>query len=163
MKIAYGNSRYTKKWSNKEITFGDLCNRCRPPLRTAETVEEYKKMSKAQRDDIKDRGGFVLGHLKDGVRKANTVACRSAITLDADNADVVFLKRYESSSPHHTILYSTHGHTPESPRYRLIIMASRDMSAEEYAAVSRLVANEIGMDYFDDCSATCSLIEKIGA
>jgi len=152
MKIAYGNSRFAKKWSNKEIEFGDLCLRCRTPLRTAETVTEYKKMSKAQRDDIKDRGGFVLGHLREGTRKANMVACRSAITLDADYADVSFIERYEATRMHHTILYSTHSHTPEAPRYRLIIMVNRDMTPDEYSAVSRLVANEIGMDYFDDCT-----------
>jgi len=152
MKIAYGNSRFAKKWSNKEITFGDLCYRFRNPLRTAETVAEYKKMTKAERDDIKDHGGFVLGHLKEGTRRANMVACRSAITLDADYADVDFLKRYEKERMHHTILYSTHSHTPEAPRFRLIIMVDRDMTPDEYSAVSRLVANEIGMDYFDDCT-----------
>ncbi len=47
-------------------------------------------------------------------------------------------------------IYSTHKHTPESPRLRLIIPLSREISEEEYPAVGRMVAKDIGLDYFDD-------------
>ena len=73
MKIAYGNSRMEKKWKNKEISWEDFCKRVRVPAVTTETVEEYRKMSKKQQDDIKDVGGFVGGHLKEGRRKSGTV------------------------------------------------------------------------------------------
>lgn len=38
-------------------------------VRTSETMEQYRKMSKAKQDSIKDVGGFVLGKLKGGRRK----------------------------------------------------------------------------------------------
>lgn len=47
-------------------------------------------------------------------------------------------------------MYSTHKHTPENPRLRLIIPLAREISEEEYAAVSRMVAKEIGIELFDD-------------
>ena len=47
-------------------------------------------------------------------------------------------------------LNSTHKHTPEKPRLRLIIPLSHEISPDEYMAVSRKVAEEIGMELFDD-------------
>ena len=47
-------------------------------------------------------------------------------------------------------IYSTHKHTPEAPRLRLIMPLKRDISEDEYPAVARKVASEIGMDMFDD-------------
>ena len=40
LKVAYGNSRNAKKWSNKTICYDDLKNRLRTPIRTTETMEE---------------------------------------------------------------------------------------------------------------------------
>ena len=57
--IAYGNSCYAKTWSNKTTTFDELCERLKNTVRTTETVEEYPKFSRADRDRIKDKGGFV--------------------------------------------------------------------------------------------------------
>ena len=47
-------------------------------------------------------------------------------------------------------IYSTHKHTPEHPRLRMIIPLSREVSEEEYPAVARMVAKDIGIDLFDD-------------
>lgn len=47
-------------------------------------------------------------------------------------------------------VYSTHKHTPEKPRLRLLIPLSRNVSADEYGAVARKVAHDIGMEQFDD-------------
>lgn len=41
---------------------------CASPIYTSETAEEYPKLPKGQRDDIKDKGGFVAGHLRDNRR-----------------------------------------------------------------------------------------------
>ena len=70
------------------------------PNYTSETSEEYKKMSKAQQDQIKDVGGFVGGVLKDGIRSATTVVVRSLLTLDVDNASLTFLDEYLDCSMH---------------------------------------------------------------
>ncbi|MDD3277207.1 MAG: hypothetical protein PHP93_09175, partial [Kiritimatiellales bacterium] len=150
LKIAYGNSRMSKNWSNKKVTFEALCEWLKTTQRTTETVEEYRKMPKARRDEVKDVGGYVLGHLRGGRRKKDTVESRSGLTLDVDHADRGFLDRVRLECPNKCVIYSTHSHTPEEPRLRLIIPTSREMPPEEYAAVSRLFAEELGMDYFDD-------------
>lgn len=116
LKIAYGDSRLSKRWVNKKTTFDELCERFRNTRRTTETVAEYQKFSKDRRDAAKDVGGFVLGHLKTGRRKKDTVESRSGITLDADYAGLGFIDSVEMLFSHKCAIYSTHSHTPEVPR-----------------------------------------------
>ena len=150
MKIAYGNSRMEKKWKNNEISWEDFCKRVSTTQTTTETVDEYRKMSKPQQDSIKDVGGFVAGHLKAGRRKNGTVLCRSMLTLDMDHGSADILDELDMFNSHKMCIYSTHKHTPEAPRLRLIMPLKRDVSEDEYPAVARKVAQEIGMDMFDD-------------
>ena len=150
MKIAYGNSRMEKKWKNNEISWDDFCKRVSTTQTTTETVEEYRKMSKPQQDSIKDVGGFVAGHLKAGRRKNGTVLCRSMLTFDMDHGSEDILDELDMFNSHKMCIYSTHKHTPEAPRLRLIMPLTRDVSEDEYPAVARKVAQEIGMDMFDD-------------
>jgi hypothetical protein len=135
LKIAYANSRDSKTWINKAISYEDLKNRLRIPIRTTETVQEYAKMNKPQRDAIKDHGGFVGGKLKNGIRQIKFVECRSLITLDGDQISRDFLERYEELIPYTNCLYTTHSHTPENPRVRLIFPLTRDINSEEYVLV----------------------------
>jgi len=150
MKIAYGNSRMDKKWKNSDISWEDFCSRVKTTQRTTETVEEYRKMKKGGQDSIKDVGGFVGGHLKDGRRKKGNVLSRSVLTLDMDYGTSSIWGELCTFFPYQCCIYSTHKHTPENPRLRLIIPLSRDVGEEEYAAVSRMVAKEVGIDLFDD-------------
>ena len=150
MKIAYGNSRMDKKWKNTDISWEDFCSRVKTTQRTTETVEEYRKMRKGGQDSIKDVGGFVGGHLKDGRRKKGNVLSRSMLTLDMDYGTSTIWEEISTFFPYQCCIYSTHKHTPENPRLRLIIPLLRDVGEEEYAAVSRMVAKEIDIDLFDD-------------
>ena len=150
MKIAYGNSRMEKRWKNNEISWDDFCRRVSTTQTTTETVEEYRKMTKPQQDAVKDVGGFVGGHLRGGRRKNGTVLCRSMLTLDMDHGTQDILDELSLLNSHELCVYSTHKHTPEAPRLRLIFPLKRDVSEEEYPALARKVAQEIGMDLFDD-------------
>lgn len=150
MKIAYGNSRMEKRWKNNEISWDDFCRRVSTTQTTTETVEEYRKMTKPQQDVVKDVGGFVGGHLRGGRRKTGTVLCRSMLTLDMDHGTPDILDELALLNSHELCVYSTHKHTPEAPRLRLIFPLKRDVSEEEYPALARKVAQEIGMDLFDD-------------
>ena len=150
MKIAYGNSRMEKKWKNNDISWDDFCKRVSTTQTTTETVEEYRKMTKPQQDNIKDVGGFVGGHLRGGRRKTGTVLCRSMLTLDMDHGTPDVLDELSMFNSHEMCIYSTHKHTPEAPRLRLIMPLKRDVSEDEYPVLARKVAQEIGMDMFDD-------------
>lgn len=150
MKIAVGNSRMDKKWINRDITWEDLCKKVSVTQRTTETVEEYRKLKKGMQDSIKDVGGFVGGHLRQGRRKNGMVLCRSMLTLDMDYGKPDIWDEIAMLHDFKCCVYSTHKHTPEAPRLRLIIQLSREVTEEEYPAVARMVAKEIGIDLFDD-------------
>lgn len=150
MKIAVGNSRMDKKWKNREISWEELCQRVSSTIRTTETVEEYRKLKKGAQDNIKDVGGFVGGQLREGRRKNGMVLCRSMLTLDMDYGEPGIWDEIDLLHDFRCCVYSTHKHTPEHPRLRMIIPLARGISEEEYPAVARMVAKEIGIDLFDD-------------
>ena len=150
IKVCIGNSRKERYWNLVEMDLKDFENRISTTTRTAETVAQYRKLNKAKQDDIKDVGGFVLGNLKDGKRKKNSVLSRSGISLDMDYATIETVEQLEMLFDFKCWIYSTHKHTPEKPRLRLIIPLMREVLPDEYCALSRKIAEEIGIELFDD-------------
>lgn len=148
--IAIGKSRFEKKWKNSTITWGELSKKLSKTHRTHETVQAYSAMKKAEQDTIKDVGGFVGGHLKEGRRTSGSVANRSLISLDADFAPADLWDDIELSADYAILAYSTHKHTQKKPRLRLLIPLARPVSPEEYEAAARKIAAEFGIDNFDD-------------
>lgn len=147
--VSTGNSRMEKKWNFEEMELEAFKERIATTHRTSETVAQYKKMTKAQQDDIKDVGGFVLGRLKGGRRKKDCVLSRSAITLDMDYGTEGILDEIEMFHDMKIFVYSTHKHTKENPRLRLIVFLTREVTPDEYGAVSRMIAKDIGIELFD--------------
>ncbi len=150
MKISIGNSRLDKKWKNKDITWDAFLARVGQSIRTTETVSEYRKLSKGKQDNIKDIGGFVGGHLRENRRKNGNVLCRSMLTLDMDYATPTIWDEIIKLYNWQCCIYSTHRHTPENPRLRLIIPLADEVNEDQYPALSRMVAKDIGLDMFDD-------------
>lgn len=150
MKLAIGNSRMDKKWKNKDLSWEKFKETVRTTKRTTETVSEFRKLGKAQQDAIKDIGGFVGGALREGKRRNGYVLCRSLLTLDMDYATPGVWDQIEALYDWRCCLYSTHKHTPDAPRLRLIIPLAREVSEDEYPALGRMVARDIGIDAFDD-------------
>ena len=148
--LATGKKRESLKWKNTTITWAELVERLSQTQRTYETVAEYAKMSKTDQSNIKDIGGFVAGELKDGRRKNGNVISRSLITLDADYAPQDIWDEIETLTTYALLAYSTHKHTPAKPRLRIIVPLSRSVTPEEYEAIARKLAADIGIDYFDD-------------
>lgn len=154
--IATGRSRFETNWKNKKILWSSLVAKLKKPVITQETYAEYLKLGKAEQDRIKDVGGFVGGTLTSGRRKAGSVATRQILTLDADYAPVDFFDTLELLADYACCVYSTHKHSPETPRYRLLIPLDREVTPDEYEAIGRKIAEEIGIDYFDDTTYQAS-------
>ena len=150
IQISTGNSRMEKRWNNVEMELDEFIDRISHTIRTAETVEQYMKMTKAKQDAIKDVGGYVAGRLKGGRRKKDSVEYRTMIVEDMDHAVPGVIEQIEMLQDYRCLIYSTHKHTPENPRYRLAIPLSRPVSPDEYVAVARKVAEDIGIEMFDD-------------
>lgn len=151
-KICTGNSRQAATWTASEVSIDELFDRLKNPIRTAETVAQYKNMKKTERDEAKDKGGFMGGTLKGTVRKKIEVLSRSMATLDGDKVKPDFFEDYDMLHQYKSIIYTTHSHTPEAPRARLLVFFSRDVTPDECNAISRYLAAEWGIDMFDTCS-----------
>jgi predicted P-loop ATPase len=149
--IATGDSRKCTSWKTQPMLWSALVERLKAPTRTQETAAEYRAWGKPRRDDAKDVGGFVGGSLNGGRRKVDAVQSRSLLTLDMDSIpggmdpwmDVDFLGCA-------ALLYSTHSHTPEAPRLRFVFPLSRPVTPDEYGALSRRIAADVGIDLCDD-------------
>ena len=148
--IATAHSRLSKKWKNKATTWAKLVERCSETKRTTESVSEYAKMSRDEQSGIKDVGGFVGGYLSGGTRKTANVMWRSIATLDIDYGTPDLWDEFTTNFAFAAMLYSTHKHTKEHPRYRLVFPLSRQVRPDEYEPLCRMVAKEIGINLFDD-------------
>ena len=150
--ISTGRSRFETSWKNKTMSWAALLNKLSRSMETTETHAEYMKMSKEQQDKIKDIGGFVGGHLRDGRRKTGYVTARQLLTLDLDFPPAEFWDNIIDNLEIDNALavYSTHKHTKAKPRYRLIMPLDRGVTPDEYEAIARKIAEKIGIDYFDD-------------
>ncbi|MEK4980835.1 virulence-associated E family protein [Bacillus sp. FSL K6-6540] len=148
--ISFGKHRADTNWKTEYLTWDEFVDRLRKVRRTAETMAQYDKMNNVSRGKVKDGPAFVGGLVRTGRRKKENVDSRSLITLDVDRGDDDFLFSAElllGGTAY--VIYSTHSHRPEKPKYRLIIPVDRNMSPDEYAAVSRKLSEHIGMEYFD--------------
>ena len=59
--ITTGRSRLETEWKRREVSWPQLCAKLCKVKRTAESADEYKAMTKAQKGKVKDIGGFVGG------------------------------------------------------------------------------------------------------
>ena len=148
--VALGNNRKTKTWKNQPMPWVELLAKMEAVTRTPETVAEYKAMSRDQQSEIKDVGGFVGGYCNNGSR--SDVRHRSLVCLDADFATPELWDDWVMFYGNAGAVYSTHKHTPEKPRLRLVIPLGRNVSPDEYQAIGRRIAATLGIDQFDDTS-----------
>ncbi|MGE1061821.1 virulence-associated E family protein [Megasphaera paucivorans] len=150
--IATGANRFAEVWRTKPILWSEFLHKLETPARTGETAAEYRTFKKSDKDKAKDVGGFVGGKLKGGRRLQQNVIHRQLVCLDADHVDDMdtFLLLVDLAVGHYAwALYSTHSHTSESPRLRLVIPLSEPIPAEAYPAVARRIADTIGIGQFD--------------
>lgn len=152
LKVALGFSSHAANWKNSTITWEELCRKLGTTTYTSETPEEYAAMSRDARQRIKDHGGFVGGYLIGGKRRKENVKCRSLLVLDGDFVDVGFILRFRKGCRYAAFLYTTHSHTKESPRVRIVIPLDEDVSPDMYIALARYFAADWGIELFDPCS-----------
>lgn len=152
IRIATGASRTALKWANSELLWSEFLARLSVPLRTQESTSEYQNMPKAKRDNLKDVGGFVGGTFSDGRRRIESIEERWLVTLDLDSipVGVDVWPTIEDGIGSAAAIYSTHSSIPEALRLRVVIPLARPVTADEYGAVSRRLAEWIGIDYADD-------------
>lgn len=111
--------------------------------RTRETYNEYISADKATQLTIKDIGGFIGGETE-GNRRVNGIKIkRKLLTLDIDTKRSGVFEYIERNVYFACIVHSTHRHSPEENRFRIIAPLSREINEDEYEALGRRVAYHI--------------------
>ena len=116
--------------------------------------------------DHKECGGYVVaelretkGHLGDpeciGLhRNKKGIVSRSVLTLDADSAGPGFLTDVALVLDGTAwAAYTTWSHTPEAPRWRLLVPLSRNVTPEDYRLLVRALTHDLGATQFDPGSS----------
>lgn len=148
--IAVGKRANAIYWERQCLPWLEFVDKLRTPLRTGETQAEYWAGDKAFRSSKKDVGGFVGGVLEGHKRSKRNVMGRDLITLDLDDCPSDIVARIsERLRAYEYVIYSTHSHTPEKPRLRLIMPSTERLDRDEYAIISRAIAHYTGDEYFD--------------
>ncbi len=148
--IATGKHRHTAKWRNKRTTWQDIAASCEETTRTDETQAQFFKMDKEKQDDVKDKGGFVGGYLKDGRRLKANIVHRQVVALDVDYTDNLDTWLDCREMDFAALMYTTHKHRREAPRYRIVFPLDRPCTPDEYEAIARTVASWMDIEVFDD-------------
>lgn len=150
--IATAPRRTATTWENTYTTKQDLTAAIYDPIVVNIKTSTYHSTNKKTKDHFKDVGGYVGGHLKNGKRKKGHVLDRSFITLDIDNLPPnTDLITELNKLPFAWLAHTTLSHTPENPRWRIIIWITRDVTPDEYEATARRIAQDIcpGLEWFD--------------
>ena len=152
------NTRRANVYQSAPQDIGQFFERLRSSQAIPFSHDSYMALSKGQQDDLKDVGGFVLGELRGGRRKAGAVLSRCAAVLDADNLGPGetenAVRRVEALGCGYCI-YSTAKHSQGAPRLRIVIPFSEDIPADEHEPVTRLLCQMIQpeMTWFDPTTA----------
>lgn len=147
--IALGKNRKSATWQNRQWQWSKLVEKLSETHRTAETFATYVTASKTRQDEIKDIGGFVGGYLTNGKRKNGNVLHRQILCLDVDHGHAHVWEDFTLLYSNAAAMYSTHKHSEEHPRLRIVIPLSREVFPDEYVAIGRRVAGVLGIDIFD--------------
>ena len=151
-------ARRSMRWLNKTVHWSTIVERLKTTERTHETHKEYMEMPKDQQDEIKDVGGFFGGMLNNGRRLKTNVAYRQLLTFDIDKGTTEFWDMFTLLFPYASCIYSTHKHSPLTPRYRVLIPLDREVLSDEYQAIARKIAGMLDIELFDP---TCFQIHQL--
>ena len=161
--ISVGESRHSTHWVTKTVPWEKLCKKLQTPKVTGETMAEYAAMTKDQRGEIKDVGGYVGGRIEGGNRKAGNITDRQLVCLDADYGDFGLWDAWDIEVGKACLMHTSHSSTPEKPRLRFVIPLSRPVTAAEYEPIARRLAEWLDINAFDDTTYEASRLMYWGS
>ena len=143
-KITTFKSRYASEGTLTEKTLEEIYNAFKHKVkRTKEKLNEYVNADKNTKLQIKDVGGYIGGETEGNKRTNNVRIKRQLLTLDIDTKKPNIFPYLERNIHFYCIVHSTHSHTPDENRLRIIAPLSREVTEDEYQALGRRIAYSI--------------------
>lgn len=128
--VALAPRRHSKYWDASEVTFNDLVSWAENP------------------SSEKECGNYLLGELRGRRRMKNTVISRSAIQLDADQADEQMFEDV-AGFPYRSIVHTTFNSAPDDLRLRIVLPLDRSVTPGEYRFIAKKLMEVLGVEKFD--------------
>lgn len=150
-KLTYGRTSAADRGTitNFEATWDEIADLFREPTRRKITSEQYQAMDPKGRAKSKNTGLFFGGRCADGHRSDSTLIARSIVNLDIDDhADALWdeftlLGALSGLAGVAYLVHTTRSHTDETPKLRVLVPLSRDVSPGEYEPVARALAERL--------------------
>ncbi len=123
---------------------------------TMVTWEEITEVWPRKAKHTKESGAYLLGTLFDPkdpgaewIRRTKpNLVNRSMIALDADNATADLPARVGVLG-WKAFVHTTFTHSPEQPKYRVLVPTDRELTPEEYYYAAHYLMDELGVEQFD--------------
>ncbi len=158
----------------ESIGFGSLLHFYTGKLTPFDYIAQFKPMKPPENmtiDDFKEKqapyciSGKVKAEKNGSYKRSNaTLLYRDLVFIDYDDIPVsaeTFKDTVHSVlSDYSYILYPTIKHTPEKPRYRLVVKPDSNLTEPDYKATVNQIANLIGLPY-DQTSITWSQLQGL--
>lgn len=143
-KLTIFKNRFQSSGKQMEKTFEEIYNTFKHKVkRTPEKYAEYQNADKQTKATIKDVGGFVGGETEGNLRRQGVRITRQLLTLDIDTHVPHVLNYLMRNVTFYCFVHSTHSHSPDENRFRIIAPLSRPVTEDEYEALGRKIAYSI--------------------
>lgn len=136
-----------------DISWDEFVIKLKKPAIDNMTLSDYLDLPKGIQVERKDVGGYIGGTFRGNKRKRENLEGRDILTFDLDNLDsaqdlVNVLNKLQDADVK-CCVHSTRKHTHDSPRIRVVMLLDRTVTGEEYEVIARIIADDIGMEFFD--------------
>ena len=142
-----GRGRNLGKAKNKTLGWAAFRKLFEQPTRTKESFKAYLKLDHEEQVRLKSVDGWVYRtHVEGGKRNAHSGKPSYIWSLDYDYATPDLLDRIEMGLVAPGLEYFVHSsrrHTAEKPRIRFWGLFAEPVNNDEYAAISRIIAQKI--------------------
>lgn len=143
-KITTFKNRFQTEGELTERTLEEIYNGFKNKVkRTKEKYNEYVNADKTTKLQLKDVGGYIGGETQGNKRTNGIRITRQLLTLDIDTKLPNIYSYLERNVHYYCIVHSTHSHSAQENRFRLIFPLSREVNEDEYEALGRRIAFSI--------------------
>lgn len=147
--IATAKTAKAREWRSNEVIWSAIVKRLEEPTRINATTREYHAAPKSEQGRLKDVGGFLKGPATGGRRRSGCVQRLYLLALDLDYPKPGLVDTLRALYDFGWVVHSTCSHREDRPRLRLIAPLARAVSGDEWQAVARRLAGDLGIEQFD--------------
>jgi hypothetical protein len=156
IKVAKGTKNLGRV-KNVEITWEAHLQALSKPVVTREKYKDYLGRTVSEQAILKNVGGYWIGGwCDDGIRSKKSIPEREVVTLDLDYAtpELIDLIKEGLTGISHLefAIHGTRKYSDETPRSRITILLEEAISADQYNAVSRILADMLDIETVDKVS-----------